>query len=62
MGIVNSIKAISKEYSKVQWPRKKEIVAATTWVVAMSIFLGIYLGVFNVVAERLLKKLVLLFS
>ncbi|WP_297404618.1 preprotein translocase subunit SecE [uncultured Cetobacterium sp.] len=59
MGLVNDVK---KEYSKVEWPRKKEIVSATTWVVVMSIFLGIYLGVFDIIASRLLKMLVSLFG
>lgn len=59
MGLFNEVK---KEYSKVQWPRKKEIVSATTWVVTMSILLGIYLGVFDIIASRLLKMLVSLFG
>lgn len=59
MGLFNDVK---NEYSKVQWPRKKEIVSATTWVVVMSIFLGIYLGVFDIIASRLLKMLVSLFG
>ena len=53
---------VRREYSKVQWPRRKEIVAATSWVVAMSVFLGIYLGVFDIIASRLLKMLVSLFG
>ena len=56
------INDVRREYSKVQWPRRKEIVAATSWVVAMSIFLGIYLGVFDIIASRLLKMLVSLFG
>lgn len=59
MGMFNDVK---KEYSKVEWPRKKEIISATTWVVVMSIFLGIYLGVFDIIASRLLKMLVSLFG
>lgn len=55
-------KEVKNEYSKVQWPRKKEIISATTWVVVMSIFLGIYLGVFDIIASRLLKMLVSLFG
>ncbi|MGL5088659.1 MAG: preprotein translocase subunit SecE [Cetobacterium sp.] len=59
MRLINDVR---REYSKVEWPRKKEIVAATSWVVAMSIFLGIYLGVFDIIASRLLKMLVSLFG
>jgi len=50
------------EYSKVEWPRKKAIKHATAWVVAMSVLLSIYLGVFDMVALRLLKILVSLFG
>lgn len=56
------LREVRIEYSKVQWPRKKEIVSATSWVVVMSIFLGIYLGVFDLAASRLLKMLVSLFG
>lgn len=59
MKLINDVR---KEYSKVQWPRKKEIVSATVWVVVMSVFLGIYLGVFDIIASRLLKMLVSLFG
>ncbi len=59
MGLINDVK---KYYSKVQWPRKKEIISATTWVVVMSILLGVYLGVFDIIASRLLKMLVSLFG
>ncbi|MGL4997800.1 MAG: preprotein translocase subunit SecE [Cetobacterium sp.] len=59
MRLINDVR---REYSKVEWPRKKEIIAATSWVVAMSIFLGVYLGVFDIIASRLLKMLVSLFG
>lgn len=59
MGLFKNVK---KEYSKVQWPKKKEIISATIWVVVMSVFLGIYLGVFDIIASRLIKMLVSLFG
>ncbi len=59
MGLFKDVKT---EYSKVQWPKKKEIISATSWVVVMSIFLGIYLGVFDLVASRILKILASLFG
>lgn len=55
-------KDVKMEYSKVEWPRKKQVVHATAWVVAMSVALSIYLGVFDVVVLRLLKILVSLFG
>ncbi|WP_426710359.1 preprotein translocase subunit SecE [Cetobacterium sp. SF1] len=59
---MSMLKDVRAEYAKVQWPRKKEIISATSWVVLMSIFLGIYLGVFDLIASRLLKMLVSLFG
>ena len=53
---------VKMEYSKVEWPKKKQVVHATVWVIAMSIALSIYLGVFDIVALRLLKILVSLFG
>ena len=59
MGLFRNVKM---EYSKVEWPRKKQVVHATVWVVVMSVALSIYLGVFDIVALRLLKVLVSLFG
>ncbi|MBC2856283.1 MAG: preprotein translocase subunit SecE [Cetobacterium sp.] len=56
------LKNVRMEYSKVQWPGKNEVITATLWVVVMSIFLGIYLGVFDLAASRLIKMLVSLFG
>ncbi|MFK4785996.1 preprotein translocase subunit SecE [Fusobacterium sp. MFO224] len=56
------LRDVKMEYSKVEWPRKKAIKHATAWVVAMSVLLSIYLGVFDMVALRLLKILVSLFG
>lgn len=49
---------VRKEYSKVQWPKKKDIISSTVWVVVMAVILSIYLGVFDLIATRLLKNLV----
>lgn len=51
-------KDVKNEYSKVQWPKRREVVAATTWVVVMSIILILYLGVFDIIASRLIALLV----
>lgn len=53
---------VRKEYSKVQWPRKNEIISSTVWVVVMAGLLSIYLGVFDLIATRLLNNLVSLFG
>ncbi|MFA6709220.1 MAG: preprotein translocase subunit SecE [Fusobacterium sp.] len=56
------LKDVQMEYSKVEWPSKRAIKHATVWVLAMSVLLSIYLGVFDMVALRLLKVLVSLFG
>lgn len=59
---MNLFQGIKMEYSKVQWPNKEEIKNSTLWVIAMSLILSIYLGVFDLIASRLLKILVSLFG
>ena len=59
---MNLFQGIKTEYSKVQWPNKKEVKNSTLWVIAMSLILSIYLGVFDLIASRLLKILVSLFG
>lgn len=54
---MNLLQGIRMEYSKVQWPKKSEIKHATVWVVVMSSALSLYLGVFDIMASRLLKML-----
>jgi preprotein translocase subunit SecE len=59
---MNLFQGIKMEYSKVQWPSKEEVKNSTLWVIAMSLILSIYLGVFDLIASRLLKILVSLFG
>ena len=59
---MNLFQGIKTEYSKVQWPNKEEVKNPTLWVIAMSLILSIYLGVFDLIASRLLKILVSLFG
>lgn len=54
---MNLLKGIKMEYSKVQWPKKSETKHATVWVVLMSCVLSLYLGVFDIIASRLIKLL-----
>ncbi|MBM6690980.1 preprotein translocase subunit SecE [Fusobacterium mortiferum] len=59
---MNLFQGMKMEYSKVQWPSKEEVKNSTLWVIAMSLILSIYLGVFDLIASRLLKILVSLFG
>ena len=54
---MNLLQGIRMEYAKVQWPKKSEIKHTTVWVVVMSSVLSLYLGVFDIIASRLLKML-----
>lgn len=56
------LRDVKMEYSKVEWPRKKQVIHATVWVAVMSVALSIYLGVFDIVVLGLLKRLVSLFG
>ena len=57
MNLIKGIKGIKIEYSKVQWPKKSEMKHATAWVVIMSCVLSLYLGVFDIIASRLITLL-----
>ncbi|QNM14733.1 preprotein translocase subunit SecE [Fusobacterium hominis] len=59
---MNLFQGIKMEYSKVQWPTKEQVKNSTIWVIVMSVVLSIYLGVFDLIASRLLKFLVSLFG
>ena len=62
MKLYKNISKILEEYSKVQWPSKRKTIESTAWVVTMSILVSVYLGVFDVAADGMLKKLVSLFG
>ncbi|MCK5780821.1 MAG: preprotein translocase subunit SecE [Psychrilyobacter sp.] len=53
----NLLQDIKIEYKKVVWPSKDETVKATLLVAAMSVAVSIYVGVFDVVASRILKMM-----
>ncbi|MCI5724826.1 MAG: preprotein translocase subunit SecE [Fusobacterium gastrosuis] len=54
---MNLFQRVKMEYSKVEWPSKKEVTHSTAWVVTMTILISIYLGVFDILAVRALKVL-----
>lgn len=54
---MNLFKSIKMEYSKVQWPRKNEIITSTAWVITMTLLISAYLGVFDFIVVRCLKVL-----
>lgn len=54
---MNLFQKVKIEYSKVEWPSKKEVIHSTAWVVTMTVLISIYLGIFDILAVRALKVL-----
>lgn len=48
---------VKTEYKKVVWPSKDETVKSTLLVAAMSVAVSVYVGVFDVIAARILKMM-----
>lgn len=46
------INEVVAEYKKVSWPTKEQIKNATVLVLGLSLAVGIYLGVFDFVFEK----------
>ena len=54
---MNLFQRVKMEYSKVEWPSRVEVLHSTIWVVAMTVLISIYLGVFDYLAVRALNTL-----
>ena len=48
---------VKTEYKKVVWPSKDETVKSTLLVAAMSVAVSVYVGVFDVIAARILSMM-----
>jgi len=48
---------VKTEYKKVVWPSKDETVKSTLLVAAMSVAVSIYVGIFDVIASRILEMM-----
>jgi preprotein translocase subunit SecE len=59
---VKFIEEIKSEYAKVTWPNKDEVKNATIIVAAMSVAMSLYLGLFDLIASRLMDLLVSVFG
>ncbi len=49
---------VKAEMKKVAWPSKDEIITSTTVVIASTIFLGIFIGICDLVLSRLINLLI----
>ncbi|MBM3243764.1 MAG: preprotein translocase subunit SecE [Candidatus Omnitrophica bacterium] len=54
---VNFIKEVKLELSKVAWSTRRELLASTILVISVTILLGAFIGVIDVVLSRLLTFL-----
>lgn len=57
--LINYIKDTRGELANVKWPTRKQTVNFTLLVVAISIFVAIYLGAFDALFAYLLKTYIL---
>ena len=58
--IINFLKEVRVELSKVTWPTKKQTTVYTLVVIGISLFLAIFLGLLDFFFEFLLKKFIYL--
>ncbi len=50
--------SVRAEVSRVSWPSRKEVVTFTVLVILLTLALGIYLGVVDLVLQHLLRLLI----
>ncbi|HAU07672.1 MAG: preprotein translocase subunit SecE [Candidatus Yanofskybacteria bacterium RIFOXYD1_FULL_44_17] len=58
--IINFLKEVRVELSKVTWPTKKQTTVYTLVVIGISLFLAIFLGLLDFFFEFLLNKFIYL--
>jgi len=52
------IKEVKAELLKVTWPTKKEVVRLTSIVVAISLFVGLYIGLLDFIFTKLIQLII----
>ncbi|OGN04013.1 MAG: preprotein translocase subunit SecE [Candidatus Yanofskybacteria bacterium RIFCSPHIGHO2_02_FULL_44_12b] len=57
--VVNFLKDVKTELSKVNWPTRKQTTQYTLIVVGISLFLAVFLGLVDLGLGTLLKELIL---
>ncbi len=56
--IINYLKAVKEELSKVNWPTKKETIRLTLVVVILTVVFVVFLGPIDFILSYLLKNLI----
>ena len=57
MRIRNYVTSVRNEVGRVSWPSRREVVSLTVLIILLSIVLGIYLGLADVVVSQILRLL-----
>jgi preprotein translocase subunit SecE len=47
--LIQFLKEARLELKKVSWPSRKELVGSTTLVIVVSVFAGLFLGIFDII-------------
>ena len=56
--IINFLKEVRVELSKVSWPSRQQTINYTMVVIVIALFLAVYLGALDYFYEYLLNKLI----
>ncbi|HEU68555.1 MAG TPA: preprotein translocase subunit SecE [Candidatus Acetothermia bacterium] len=55
--IRNYVASVRTEIGRVSWPSRKEVVSLTVLVILLSVVLGIYLGLADLIITQVLRLL-----
>lgn len=58
MNIVGFLKSVQSELLQVTWPSRKEIIRLTVVVIIISVVIGIYLGLADLMFAKLLEFII----
>jgi preprotein translocase subunit SecE len=51
------LQEVRNELKKISWPSRKEVIGATTVVIVTTLFMGLFLGVIDLILSRAVELL-----
>ncbi|QAA77074.1 MAG: hypothetical protein BIP78_1308 [Candidatus Bipolaricaulis sibiricus] len=57
MRVRSYLTSVRTEISRVSWPSRKEVVSLTVLIILLSVVLGIYLGLADLIVTQVLRLL-----
>lgn len=51
------LQEVRNELKKISWPSRKEVIGATTVVIVTTLFMGLFLGVIDLILSRVVEFL-----